>query len=241
VPQDQAVDVWVDAPRVRETLERWKLLGADSPRSAVHERLSLRVAKLNVRGSDPLQTIVDHLEQRSYDLVVLATEGRTGLPRWLKPSLAENIARRANTMTLFVPGGSHGFVDPDRGTIELRRILLPVDHAPDPASAVTYAARAAVMSHRTPVEIDLLRVGPMDESWPALQTPELQSCRWNRLHREGDVVEQILETAERQSADLVVMATSGAKGILGALRGSVTERVLRQTRCPLLAVPARVE
>ena len=34
--------------------------------------------------------------------------------------------------------------------------------------------------------------------------------------------------------DLVVMASRGHDGFLDALRGSTTERVLRQVTCPLL-------
>ena len=40
------------------------------------------------------------------------------------------------------------------------------------------------------------------------------------------------------AADLIVMATEGHQGFLDAIRGSTTERVLRQAPCPVLAVPA---
>jgi nucleotide-binding universal stress UspA family protein len=193
-----------------------------------------------VRSADPLEAVVDYLADRPTELIVLATEARQGLPRWIKPSVAERIARRSRTMTLFVPHQTRGFVSPEDGHISLKRILVPVDHQPDPGDAVTYAMRAGVMSHEGPVEITLLRVAPTPD-WPALELPELQSCTWNKLHRQGEVVAEILKAAEEISADLIVMATAGAKGILGALRGSVTEQVLRQTPCPLLAVPARVD
>lgn len=236
VPRSHAVDVWTDSPPVRQTLERWGLLEPGSPRSAVFEKLAIGVAKINVRGTDPLKAILSNLEERPTDLIVLATEGRQGLPRWLKPSVAEGVARRSKTMSLFVPEQARGIVSPEDGSISIRRILVPVDHEPDPADAVGYAARAAVMSHEGVVEINLLRVGRTPD-WPDVQLPELQSVKWNRIHREGDVVEQIVGTAEEISADLIVMGTSGAKGILGALRGSVTEQVLRQVPCCLLAVP----
>ena len=35
------------------------------------------------------------------------------------------------------------------------------------------------------------------------------------------------------------MATEGEQGIIDAMRGSVTERVVRDAPCPVLAVPAR--
>ena len=34
------------------------------------------------------------------------------------------------------------------------------------------------------------------------------------------------------------MATEGRHGVVDALRGSVTERVVRDAPCPVLAVPA---
>jgi nucleotide-binding universal stress UspA family protein len=51
------------------------------------------------------------------------------------------------------------------------------------------------------------------------------------------VVETIVETAADWQADLIGMPTAGHDGFLDALRGSTTERVLRQAPCPLLAVP----
>jgi nucleotide-binding universal stress UspA family protein len=236
VPRTQAVDVWTDSPPVRQTLERWGLLEPGSPRTAVYDNLSIGVAKINIRSTDPLKAILSNLEERPSDLIVLATEARQGIPRWLKPSVAEGVARRSKTMSLFVPEGARGIVSPKDGTISMRRILVPVDDDPDPAAAVGYATRAAVMSREDVVEIHLLRVGRKPD-WPELQLPELQSVTFERIHRDGDVVEQIVGTADEISADLIVMGTSGAKGILGALRGSVTEQVLRQSPCCLLAVP----
>ena len=58
------------------------------------------------------------------------------------------------------------------------------------------------------------------------------------MEREGDPVEQIVAAAAEVKADLVVMPTAGRAGVLEALRGSTTERVLRHVRCALLAVPA---
>jgi nucleotide-binding universal stress UspA family protein len=51
-------------------------------------------------------------------------------------------------------------------------------------------------------------------------------------------VDEIVAAADTWAADLIVMATAGHSGVLDALRGSTTERVLRRARCPVLAVPA---
>jgi nucleotide-binding universal stress UspA family protein len=57
------------------------------------------------------------------------------------------------------------------------------------------------------------------------------------LLREGDPVVEILETANRVNADLVVMGTH-SKGLLEhTFFGSVAQKVLRQIKRPVLVVP----
>ena len=56
--------------------------------------------------------------------------------------------------------------------------------------------------------------------------------------RSGEVVAEILAAADRLKADMIVMPTEGAKGIVEMLRGSTTQQVLRRAPCPVLAVPA---
>ena len=57
--------------------------------------------------------------------------------------------------------------------------------------------------------------------------------------KQGPVVETILEVAEEIRADIIAMPTAGHEGVLDALRGSVTERVLHKAPCPILAIPAK--
>ena len=57
----------------------------------------------------------------------------------------------------------------------------------------------------------------------------------------GDVVEAIIDQAERESSDLIIMGTHGRSGISRVLLGSVTERVLREARCPVMTIPAVAE
>jgi nucleotide-binding universal stress UspA family protein len=228
---------WDDFPAVRETLIRWGLIERGSSRSDVSERLGLEVKKVRVEGDDVAEAILSYLEDHPSDLSVLTTEGRSGLPAWLRESVAERLARQTRTRTLFVPERGFGIVSEMDGRILLRKILLPIDRDPDPHHALNYAAHAALLANGAPVEMQLLHVGDR-ERVPEIVLPEVPACSWSELHTEGDVVEQIVNTAEEQKADLIVMTTRGHDGILDALRGSVTERVLRRARCPVLAVPA---
>jgi nucleotide-binding universal stress UspA family protein len=226
---------WARFPRVRKTLERWQLLAPGSPRSAVFEQLAIRVTKINARGN-PVQTSIEHIEEQQPDLVVLATRGRHGLPLWLKPSVAQAIARRTTAMTLFVPRGCRGIVS-DNGVIRLRRLLLPVDQQPNAQEAMIRAVRAAeAFGDDNAVEIVMLHVN--DGDFPKLNRPPSQACTWTEMRGEGNVAEAILN-AVQEEVDLIIMATEGRHGFIDAMRGSVTERVVRGAPCPVLAVPAR--
>jgi nucleotide-binding universal stress UspA family protein len=53
----------------------------------------------------------------------------------------------------------------------------------------------------------------------------------------GTPYKKIIEKAEEEGADLIVLCTHGRTGLLHMLIGSVTEQVVRRAPCPVLAVP----
>jgi nucleotide-binding universal stress UspA family protein len=143
-------------------------------------------------------------------------------------------------MTLFIPEGVPGFISWEDGSISLRSILIPIDAAPDPRPAAAAASRIARALGCAEVTFALLHVGDEDRL-PEVPTSETPGWEWWRVTRPGDPGEVILEMADGMAADLIVMATAGRHGFLEALQGSTTERVARQARCPLLAIPAHQE
>jgi len=55
----------------------------------------------------------------------------------------------------------------------------------------------------------------------------------------GSVAIEVCEVAKRRAAYMVVMSTHGRSGLKRILVGSVTERVIRESPCPVLVVPSR--
>ncbi|MCS3901275.1 universal stress protein [Methanococcus voltae] len=53
---------------------------------------------------------------------------------------------------------------------------------------------------------------------------------------EGNPEKEIVEFADKINADLIVMGTTGKTGFDRLLLGSVAERVLKHTKCPVLLV-----
>jgi len=230
-------DDWAAFPSVRSTLEHWGKLPPQSPAEAVAD-LGVRINKVNIwSGDDTLAPIVQHISRHGNDLIVLATEGRSGLPRWLQPSLAESIARSARMPALFVPARSHGFVDSRSGDLQLQRILVPMDFEPTPTAALSAVLQLAHLLKGEPApEATLLHIG--DGPAPMSVLPDAKAVRWRIEQGKGAVVEAILDRAEELKANLIVMTTQGQQGFLDALRGSITEQVLHHSPCPVLAIPA---
>jgi len=56
------------------------------------------------------------------------------------------------------------------------------------------------------------------------------------VSKEGSPADVVLKTIEEEDIDLVVMGTSGKHGLDRFLLGSVTEKVVRSAKCPVLAV-----
>jgi len=231
-------DEWTKFPPVRKTLERWGLLEPGSDRAAIFDEFQLRVQKVNLRSLSPLSASMKYLKKHPTDLIVLSTHGREGVPRWIRPSKAERLAHRAGTLTLFVPESGRGFVSLEDGGVDLSRVLSPIDHGPNPAAAITYATRAAraLRASATP-EIVMLHVGETSDL-PPIEVPKDSGCSFRTEQRDGPVVDGILQVAREIDADMIAMTTQGHDGFLDALRGSVTDQVLRGAPCPLLAVPA---
>lgn len=227
---------WTTFPAVRDTLARWGLLDAGVPAAAVAERIGIEVRKVQLRDKDPVRAILRFLDDHKIDVIVLATHGRDGLPRWLRGSVAEPVARQAYLPTLFIPDGSRGFVSADSGEVRLSKILVPVDRQPRPEQAVQECLRLVRGLGIDDLLLHSLHVGEATDV-PAVRPETIGWARHESSVRRGDVVEQILASAAELDVDLIAMATAGHQGFLDALRGSTTERVLRHAPCPVLAVP----
>jgi nucleotide-binding universal stress UspA family protein len=223
-----------DFPEVRKTLERWRLI---AKKESIVGRLHIAVRKVGLQSRKPVDAMVKYLEEDPSELVVLATQGRAGLPRWLKPSISEPLARRSAILTLFVPAGVRGFVASDRGDVRLQRVLIPVNHKPDPQVAIDRACAFFQAMDVTSVVVDTLYVGDRD-GMPNVSPPNDLRCSFTSVCVPGQPADEIINAANERNIDLIVMATEGHKGFLDALRGSTTEQVLRRAPCPVLAVPA---
>jgi nucleotide-binding universal stress UspA family protein len=59
--------------------------------------------------------------------------------------------------------------------------------------------------------------------------------------RTGDATEEILKTAQASEVDMIAMSTHGRSGLSRLAFGSITEKVLREAKVPVLTVRATEE
>ncbi len=57
------------------------------------------------------------------------------------------------------------------------------------------------------------------------------------FHKLGNARDEILQTAEEWGADLIILGTHGRTGFDHFISGSVAEKVVRRTKCPVLVIP----
>jgi nucleotide-binding universal stress UspA family protein len=187
-----------------------------------------------------VQAVLAFLRRHPTDLIVLATHQHQGHSRWLQHSVAEPIARQSGQMTLFIPHGVEGFVSRQDGAVSLRNILIPIAPIPRPQPAIAAAVRLVQRLQCPAGTFTTLFVGEPGDA-PAVRCPAVPGWQWTNLVKSGNVIDSIVHMAGDMGTDLLVMATDGRHGFLDALRGSHSERVLRRTPCPLLAIPVEAE
>jgi nucleotide-binding universal stress UspA family protein len=139
----------------------------------------------------------------------------------------------------------------------IRKILCPTDHSEFSSRALAYAIPIARWYEATITALHVYTISPLPPTKipPASHThlsPEARETMLDVMGRftkparsagvvvdevvvEGDPVEEIVQQARR--ADLLVMGTHGRRGFERLVLGSVTEKVLRKSPCPVLTVP----
>lgn len=140
---------------------------------------------------------------------------------------------------------------PETAAVDLRSILLPVDFNQSNLSA---AREARVLARRFKAPVTLLHVSEdsdfyrslpdaVDEPLCALRNrleafgaDELGGVVVNRAITSGDPAAGIVEFAERQNCDLIVMPAHGYGPARRFLLGSVTGKVLDSAKCPVWTV-----
>lgn len=225
---------WASFPQVREVLARWGILEAHDRPADIAAKAGIIVRKAEIdHDRGPAPGIFKYLAEQPANLIVTAPHDQDMFSRWISGSVSEEIALRTHRTSLFVGERMRPFVDARTGLLELATVLVPIDHSPSPDRVVEHLKRFFASFGLSP-DYALLHVG---DRAPTLFDDMEQEIPVARAT--GPVVQAILAQADSEQADLIAMPTAGHDGLLDMLRGSTTERVMRQARCPVLAIPTQ--
>lgn len=199
--------------------------------------------------------ILEHIQEKQIDMVVMGTHGRTALSRFFLGSVAEKVVRHARCPVLTISHQRENY----RDRPHYQQILVAFDFSAYSSNAVLQAWKLAlkygagleviyVVDQEVPppfyrrwklsVQHDLAAITQsMEESLRNMLGD--QTLRKIKLHVEagdgnGRADSEITRYAASQEADLLVMGTHGLSGVEHILLGSTTERVLRSAPCPVL-------
>lgn len=192
------------------------------------------------------KTITDN----EIDLVVMGTHGRTGVGKLLLGSVAEEIFRTAPCPVLTV--GPRLATDISRDA-KISRILFATDFGPASTAAATYAVGLALQCKACLTVVNVQEEPKLRnlEQWPQVEASvlrrledlvPLESTHWcvpDYVVARGEPAERILDVAEQQGSNLIVLGirpSSGARGAATHLPFATAHKVVARAVCPVLTV-----
>ncbi|NQW22448.1 MAG: universal stress protein [SAR202 cluster bacterium] len=202
-------------------------------------------------------SIIRFSEEHGADLIVMSTHGRSGIDRWMMGSVAEKVLRGADIPVLTVPP-IEAF---PTQSIEVKRLLLPLDGSELAERALTYVEQLAGAPG---LEVVLLHVEPPEDINPfaegrgpshlnghhreevnfylsSILERLAASCVNATLKiRKGPPALEIIKEVQESGVGLVVMSSHGRTGMAELAFGSIADQVLRISPAPVLLVRAEV-
>jgi nucleotide-binding universal stress UspA family protein len=196
-----------------------------------------------VVGKEVWPAVEPRLKEDQVDLIVLGTSGRTGLPKLLVGSTAEEVFRRSPVAVMTIGPSVHG--DNDGSGVRWERVVFASDFTPESLTAAPYAISFA---EENDAQLTLLHV---IEVWGQRRERNKQGLTvaeaMHQLHEivppetvveHGEPGARILEVAKQRRADLIVLGIRSTSHMLAAshLEGSIAHTIVAHATCPVLTV-----
>ena len=203
------------------------------------------------------RAILDQMQQRSADLVIMRTHGRGGINRALLGSVSAEVLSESRVPVLLLrPGG--------RRMTHLRKVLVAIDGSPGGTLALVTAVELA---RTTGASLKLLEISQPASNWvyagdayggmsyydPVWDEELLASARSyvdavvarvraanvdveGEARQEPLVAGAIVVAADTANCDLIVMSTRALTGPARAILGSTADAVVRTADCPVMLI-----
>lgn len=179
------------------------------------------------------------------DVIVMPTRANTGINRLLLGSVTEYVMRHAHCPVVTTRKCADVQAPVDK---EIAKILVPLDGTIESASIIPTVVDFAKTHHSEIILFHDEQGMKEDEFTDGQQNTFNMMEKVTRNISEqdikvgvekikyGDIVDNIIQQVEDTDADMVAMATHGRTGLARFVFGSVAEKFLHKSNCPLLTV-----
>lgn len=207
----------------REALKSFVEEAGESAETAIRE------------ATDSAQGIVEAAAEFGADIIVMGQHNKGGLARLMVGDTTASVIGHAACPVLVAPRAAH---------LWEKHVLLATDGSPHSEAATEAAGRIARQA-RLPISVvSVVTSSHNDERRSEAEravAAAVERLRGLGLQAEGQVAEgrpddAIIKTAEAAGADLIVVGSHGRTGLTKVLLGSVAERVIGHSPCPVLVV-----
>jgi len=227
IPELEAV-----APDLRVCLEE-EIERQKGAAAAAAARQGVEMEYRILHSISPFADIVAEAEKLNPQLIIIGRYGRTGLTRLFMGSIAARVIGLSPINVLVIPR---------EDSLAFQRLLIASDGSSYSDAALMEATAMAARAGS-----ELLGVAVAREEGEISETREILQRMLTAANREGvsfqgispqglAADEGIIQVALENRVDLIIMGSHGRTGFKRLFMGSVTERVIGHTPCPVLVV-----
>lgn len=199
------------------------------------------VATAEVLYGRSVETILSCANAHGFDAVIVGTAGASGFERFMDGSTADGVMRESSIPVFVVPLGAQ--LPP----AAFERILLAIDDSEPSDAARDFAFKLDAANHASFTICAVAEstdgpAGVQDHhaaqrlAKATVERAEMAGLRAQMLLATGPPAEQIIASAISTKADLIAIGTHGRRGIRRWFVGSVAEKVVRESRVPVVVV-----
>jgi nucleotide-binding universal stress UspA family protein len=198
-------------------------------------------------------------KEKGADLAISATHGRSGLKRLILGSVTERLMRTLHCPLLIVRGPKHDLNILSEQGVKFNKILVGCDFSEDSALAFQHGLSLAQefqselhlvhvmeplvymdtfkisVEYGEDLQVDL-QTQIKDKLQKMVPTEAFHWCTPKTALLDGPSHEELIRYAKINKMDLIVLGVRGQGVVERLFIGSTTDRVVRQTPCPVLSV-----
>ena len=184
-----------------------------------------------VHLGDPVEIVTEIADRKDAGLIVVGSRGNSRAKRFFMGSVSHSLAHHAPCDVLIVRARGFTYTAPDAN---YKSVVVATDGSP---TADRAARKGLDLARKIGATTTLVFVGHSSSGDPILKDT-LDALGEGMVAKlrvvGGDPADRIVEVAEAERADLIVVGNKGMTGASRFLLGSVPQKVLEHAHCDVL-------